>query len=219
MSEATAITWSGKSEAMFEIMLGEVPEAMRGMFRGKLSAVIAQKTQGGPALEDHVTAVVTEIVPEPFKSNILKKFRELGDFDIKIIDQIIEKNGTSQDKLMYILHDIQDEVGYLPVEALRAVSNKTGINLSTIYNVATFYKTFKLTRPGNHHVKICCGTACHLNDKNGFARQIEDRVNASPAVSIEKTLCMGCCDCSPAVEIDGRIYKGDEAKAKIATLA
>jgi NADH:ubiquinone oxidoreductase subunit E len=30
---------------------------------------------------------------------------------------------------------------------------------------------------------------------------------------------MGCCDCSPAVEIDGRIYKGDEAKAKIATLA
>ncbi|MCX5901807.1 MAG: NAD(P)H-dependent oxidoreductase subunit E [Proteobacteria bacterium] len=219
MSEATAITWSGKSEAMFEIMLGEVPEAMRGMFRGKLSAVIVQKTQGGPALEDHVTAVVTEIVPEPFKSNILKKFRELGDFDIKIIDQIIEKNGTSQDKLMYILHDIQDEVGYLPVEALRAVSNKTGINLSTIYNVATFYKTFKLTRPGNHHVKICCGTACHLNDKNGFARQIEDRVNASPAVSIEKTLCMGCCDCSPAVEIDGRIYKGDEAKAKIATLA
>ena len=219
MSEATAITWSGKSEAMFEIMLGEVPEAMRGMFRGKLSAVIAQKTQGGPALEDHVTAVVTEIVPEPFKSNILKKFRELGDFDIKIIDQIIEKHGTSQDKLMYILHDIQDEVGYLPVEALRAVSNKTGINLSTIYNVATFYKTFKLTRPGNHHVKICCGTACHLNDKNGFARQIEDRVNASPVASIEKTLCMGCCDCSPAVEIDGRIYKGDEAKAKIATLA
>ena len=219
MSEATAITWSGKSEAMFEIMLSEVPEAMRGMFRGKLSAVIAQKTQGGPALEDHVTAVVTEIVPEPFKSNILKKFRELGDFDIKVIDQIIEKHGMSQDKLMYILHDIQDEVGYLPVEALRAVSNKTGINLSTIYNVATFYKTFKLTRPGNHHVKICCGTACHLNDKNGFARQIEDRVNASPAVSIEKTLCMGCCDCSPAVEIDGRIYKGDEAKAKIATLA
>ena len=219
MSEATAITWSGKSEAMFEIMLGEVPEAMRGMFRGKLSAVIAQKTQGGPALEDHVTAVVTEIVPEPFKSNILKKFRELGDFDIKIIDQIIEKHGTSQDKLMYILHDIQDEVGYLPVEALRAVSNKTGINLSAIYNVATFYKTFKLTRPGNHHVKICCGTACHLNDKNGFARQIEDRVNASPVASIEKTLCMGCCDCSPAVEIDGRIYKGDEAKAKIATLA
>ena len=89
MSEATAITWSGKSEAMFEIMLGEVPEAMRGVFRGKLSAVIAQKAQGGPALEDHVKAVVTEIVPDPFKTAILKKFKELGDFDIKVIDEII----------------------------------------------------------------------------------------------------------------------------------
>lgn len=219
MSEATATTWSGKSEAMFEIMLGEVPEAMRGIFRGKLSAVIAQKAQGAAATEDHVTAVVTEIVPEPFKSAILKKFKELGDFDIKVIDQIIEKQGKTQDKLMYILHDIQDEVGYLPVEALRAVSNKTGINLSTIYNVATFYKTFKLTRPGSHHVKICCGTACHINDKAGIAKQIETKVSAAPAVSVEKTLCMGCCDCSPAIEIDGRIYTGEEAKAKIETLA
>ena len=49
MSEATAITWSGKSAAMFEIMLGEVPEAMRDVFRGKLTAVLAQKAQGGPA--------------------------------------------------------------------------------------------------------------------------------------------------------------------------
>lgn len=219
MSEATAITWSGKSEAMFEIMLGEVPDAMRDVFRGKLSAVIAQKAQGGPATEDHVTAVVMEIVPEPFKGAILKKFKELGDFDIKVIDQIIEKQGTAQDRLIYILHDIQDEVGYLPPEALRAVSNKTGIHLSTVYNVATFYKTFRLTRPGSHHVKICCGTACHINDKNGIAKQVEERAGASPAVSMEKTLCLGCCDCSPAIEIDGRIYKGEDAKAKIETLA
>jgi NADH:ubiquinone oxidoreductase subunit E len=219
MSEATAITWSGKSEAMFEIMLGEVPEAMRAIFRGKLSAVIAQKAQGGPATEDHVSAVVNEIVPDPFKTSILKKFKELGDFDIKVIDQIIQKQGTSQDRLMYILHDIQDEVGYLPAEALRAVSNKTGIHLSTVYNVATFYKTFKLTRPGSHHVKICCGTACHINDKSGIAQQIEARVGASQAVSMEKTLCMGCCDCSPAIEIDGKIYSGEDAKAKIETLA
>jgi NADH-quinone oxidoreductase subunit E len=219
MSEATDITWSGKSEAMFEIMLGEVPEAMREIFRGKLSAVIAQKAQGGPVAEDHVTAVVTEIVPEPFKSAILKKFKELGDFDIKIIDEIIKKHGTSQDKLMYILHNIQDEVGYLPVEALRAVSNKTGITLSTIYNIATYYKAFRLARPKSHHVKICCGTACHIKDKNGIARQIEDKVRASQAISLEKTLCMGCCDCSPAIEIDGRIYMADDAKAKIETLA
>ena len=78
--EALKIEWSGKSEVMFEIMLGEVPEAMRNLFRGKLSGVIMEKCKGAPATEDHVTEVVNQIVPDPFKSNILKKFKEIGDF-------------------------------------------------------------------------------------------------------------------------------------------
>ena len=41
--DSPKIEWSGKSEVMFEIMLGEVPEAMRGVFRGKLSGVIIEK--------------------------------------------------------------------------------------------------------------------------------------------------------------------------------
>jgi len=215
MSDAISINWTGKSEAMFEIMLGEVPEAMRSVFRQKLMGVIAQKAQGGDASEAHVTAVVNEIVPEPFKTNILKKFKERGDLDLKVLDAIIQRRGTSQDSLMYILHDIQDEAGYLPAEALRAVSNKTGIPLSTIYNVATFYKAFRLAKPGSHHIKLCGGTACHLKDTSGLAADVEKKFGHSAKVSVEKTLCLGCCDCAPAVEIDGRLYQGAEARAKL----
>ena len=212
---APSVDWSGKSQAMFEIMIGEVPEAMREVFRGKLTAVIIEKAQGNPVAENHVTAVVNEIVPEPFKSTILKKFKEVGDFDIKVIDDIIARYGTSRDKLMYILHDIQDEVGYLPVEALRAVGNKCEIKLSAIYNIATFYKSFRLDPPGKHNVKICRGTACHLKDGNGFVKEIEEKATQSSEITVEKTLCLGCCDCAPVVEVDGRLLKGDEAKAKI----
>jgi len=218
MTEAASVKWTGKSESMFEIMLGEVPEAMRSVFRQKLTAVMAQKAGGGDATEAHVTAVVNEIVPEPFKSTVLKKFKELGDFDIKIIDVIIQRHGTSADSLMYILHDIQDEIGYLPAEAIRAVSNKCNIHLSTVYNVATFYKAFKLKKPGKHNLKLCGGTACNLKDTGGLARDIESKFGHSAEVSLEKTLCLGCCDCAPAVEIDGRIYTGDAARAKIDSL-
>ena len=96
-----------------------------------------------------------------------------------------------------------------------AVSNKTGMNLSGIYNVATFYKSFKLTAPAGHHVKLCDGTACHLKDTSGIAGEIEKKVSGSTKASVEKTLCLGCCDCAPVVEIDGKLYKGDEARAKI----
>ncbi len=212
---APAVEWTGKSEAMFEIMLGEVPEAMRGVFRGKLLGVLSEKSQGGPVTEEHVTAVVNEIVPDPFKSNILQKYKGLGDFDLNIIDDIIARHGTSRDSLMYILHDIQNEIGYLPKEALIAVSDKCSIHVSAIYNVATFYKTFRLERPGKHHIKLCRGTACNLNDKNDIADEIEEKVVSSSETTLEKTLCLGCCDCAPVVEIDGKLYKGEEAKSKI----
>ena len=138
--EGPTLEWTGKSEIMFELMLGEVPEGMREIFRGKLSGVIAQKTQGGPVTEEHVDAVVNEIVPEPFKSNILKKFKTLGDFDPAIIDGIVEQFGTSRDKLMFIMHAAQDEIGYLPREAMLAISDKTGIPVSAVYSIASFYK-------------------------------------------------------------------------------
>jgi len=210
--------WTGKSQAMFETMLGEVPEAMRQVFRQKLTAVILQKAGGAPVTEAQVTAVVQEIVPEPFKSTILKKFKELGDFDIKIIDAIIQRRGTAQSSLMYILHDIQDEIGYLPVEALRAVSNKCAIPLSTVYNVVTFYKAFTMQKPGAHTVKVCCGTACTLKDTDGLQREVQTRFGSTPSVRVEKTLCMGCCDCAPALEIDGTTYTGAAARAKLDTL-
>ncbi|MCX8044029.1 MAG: NAD(P)H-dependent oxidoreductase subunit E [Desulfobacterota bacterium] len=203
---------------MFETMLGEVPEAMRPVFRQKLMSVIMQKANSGDVTDAHVNAVVQEIVPEPFKSTILKKFKELGDFDINIIDEIIRKRGTTQDGLMSILHDIQDEIGYLPIEALRAVSSKCNIPLSTVYNIVTFYKTFKLKKPGQHTIKICNGTACALKDKAGIRTEVENRFKHSLAVDIEKTLCLGCCDCAPAIEIDGVVYTGDNVRTKIETL-
>ncbi len=213
--EGPALEWSGKSEIMFELMLGEVPEGMREIFRGKLSAVIAEKTQGSPVTEEHVDAVVNEIVPEPFKSNIIKKFKTLGDFDPAIIDEIVARFGTSRDKLMFIMHAAQDDIGYLPREAMLAISDKTGIPISHIYSVATFYKAFRLDRPGKHHVKLCCGTACHIHDTEGTGAAIENKIADNADVSIEKTLCLGCCDCAPVVEIDGQIYNGTEAQEKI----
>jgi len=212
--------WQGKSEVMFEMMLNEVPEALRGVFRGKLLEILRQKSKGGSVTESHVTEVVQEIVPEPFKTTILKKYTELGDVDLSCIDSIVARHGKGQDSLTYILHDTQDTVGFLPPEALRAISNKTGISLSAIYNVATFYKAFRMEPKGVHHIKICNGTACHLKDRDGVLSNIEKMVAQASAkkMTMEKTLCLGCCDCAPAVVIDGEVAQGPEAKTKVEKL-
>ncbi len=99
--------WTGKSQAMFERMLQEVPEAMREIFRGKLMQVLQQKARGGPFAESHVTEIVQELVPEPFKSNILKAFSTLGDFDLKVVEDIITTKPGGPETLIPILHAIR----------------------------------------------------------------------------------------------------------------
>ena len=38
-----------------------------------------------------------------------------------------------------------------------------GFPLSRVYGVATFYNLFQLSPPGRYLVRICKGTACHVN--------------------------------------------------------
>jgi len=86
--------------------------------------------------------------------------------------------------------------------------------------VATFYKSFRMEPKGVHHIKICNGTACHLKDRDGVLSNIENMVAQASAkkMTMEKTLCLGCCDCAPAVVIDGEVAQGPEAKTKVEKL-
>ena len=72
------VSWEGAAEEMFERMIQEVPESLHEVFRGKLMGVVAAKAQGGPATADIIVEIVNEMVPEPFKSAILKAYSTMG---------------------------------------------------------------------------------------------------------------------------------------------
>lgn len=211
--------WQGKSEAMFERMLQEVPEALRGVFRGKLMQVLQQKAKGGPAAESHVTEIVHEMVPEPFKTNILKAFSTMGDIDMNVVEEIINHNPGGQETAIAILHDIQARCGYLPQEALALVSQRKGIFLSALYQLATAYKAFRIKPPKKYAITACNGTGCHVKDGGQLLKELEKKAAGNGAqLTLEKVRCLGCCDMSPAVMINGELYGGAQAQAKIAEI-
>ena len=220
VSQASAAgEWTGKSQAMFERMLQEVPEALRGIFRGKLTQVLAQKAKGGPFAEGHVVEIVNEMVPEPFKSNILKAFSTMGDIDMNVVEEILKKYPGGQETLISILHAIQEQCGYIPQEALIMVSQKKGVFLSTLYRLVTSYKAFRTTPPKKHTVTVCNGTGCHVKGGNPVLRELEKKVSANGSqITLEKVRCLGCCDVSPAVMINGELYGGAQAQAKISEI-
>ena len=62
------------------------------------------------------------------------------------VNKIINKYSGVDKPLILMLHDIQDEFGYLNYDAVLFLSEKMNISLNEIYSVASFYKDFKMRK-------------------------------------------------------------------------
>ena len=118
-----------------------------------------------------------------------------------------------QGELIPILQAIQNEYGYLPRSILMEMSRQTGIAVSTIYGVATFYEQFYLVPHGRYIVKCCRGTACHVRGATGIAEAIEKALGITDGettedmqFTFETVACLGTCALAPVMMIDGTYY-------------
>jgi NADH-quinone oxidoreductase subunit F len=135
-------------------------------------------------------------------------------FDIKDIDKIIEATGSSGSAMIPILQAIQKKYNYLPEEALRRVCEITEITPELITGVASFYAQFRFKPAGEHIIKVCVGTACHVKGAvqvyDAFRRDLnlEEGKDTTESLkyTIEKVNCLGCCTLAPVVQIDNITY-------------
>jgi len=126
------------------------------------------------------------------------------------VDRIIDRYGAKPEALVQILLDVQKELRWLPRNVLKRVSERLGVALREIYNVATFYKHFSLVPQGRHQMSVCVGTACHVRG----AQKLLDRVSGVVGIkaggtstdekfSLHTVNCVGCCALGPVMTVDG----------------
>jgi NADH-quinone oxidoreductase subunit E len=134
--------------------------------------------------------------------------------DLTIIDQIVEKHGNNRADLIAILQDTQDQLNYLPSEALVHISNRLNVPLVDIYGICTFYKSFSLKPRGKNCVTVCVGTACHVRGAQRIADEFQRRLNVKPGettedkqITFETVNCLGCCALGPITVVNGE-YQG-----------
>jgi len=134
--------------------------------------------------------------------------------DLNKIDSIIAEKGTTREALIPILQAIQREFNYLPEEALRRVSDTTEIKPAEIIGVASFYSQFRLAPVGEHMIRVCVGTACHVKGagqvydamRREFKLKDGQHTDQTGKYTIEKVSCLGCCTLAPVVQIDHITY-------------
>jgi len=137
------------------------------------------------------------------------------------LDELIDRYPAKPEYLIFLLQDIQAAFGYIAPEAMDRVCDHTGVAKSRAYSVATFYQSFSLEPRGEHEVRICLGTACHLKGAPRLVDDIKRRIGVGPGetsadlkYSVEAVNCLGACALAPVVVVDEE-YQPNVTPAKL----
>lgn len=146
---------------------------------------------------------------------------ERQDIDEEFIEKMVEEHGSDVKNLIPILQSTQEEYGYLPAAAITTIANKLQISEDVIFGVATFYTHFKFTKPGEHVIKACLGTACFVKGAENLLEILKDRFSIEPgetsadnSVSLERVACLGCCALAPTIVVDDEVH-GNMSSVKL----
>jgi len=115
--------------------------------------------------------------------------------------------------LIPILQKTQEELGYLSEEAISEIAHFLGVSKSQVYGVASFYAQFRFTRQGEHVVKVCQGTACHVRGSHRILEEVETKLGIKLGettedykFSLERVACVGCCALAPVMILDDTVH-------------
>ena len=136
--------------------------------------------------------------------------------------KVIEEKRNDKGALMPILQKAQEIYGYLPMDVIYHIAEKTGTTPARVLGVATFYTQFRFQPVGRYFIELCKGTACHVNGADTIARTITETLGIADGETTEDGLfslkcvaCLGCCSLSPVMMIDEDTYGSlTPAKAK-----
>lgn len=133
--------------------------------------------------------------------------------DLSLLGPIIAEYKEQKGAVIPILQRAQGVYGYLPKEVLVFISKKTGVPLSQLYGVVTFYAQFNLEPRGRHIIHICDGTACHVRGAPKIVEEVEEALNLTRGGSdpdyqytLEIVYCLGSCGLAPIAVVDDQVY-------------
>jgi len=135
--------------------------------------------------------------------------------NVSEVEQIVGRYGGERSSLIPILQDLQESFGYLSENTVDDLARRIGVSPNEIFGVATFYAQFRFRPPGEHTVRVCLGTACHVRGGHQILEEVERRLDtkaggtsADRKFDLERVACVGCCALAPVVVVDGKVHAG-----------
>ena len=133
--------------------------------------------------------------------------------DLSLIKDVLDKYAGVKGSLISILQKTQEIYGYIPIDAVYHISERTGLTPAKIMGVATFYSQFRFQAVGKYLIMICKGTACYVNGADRIADAVmeelgigDNETTADGLFSLSLVSCLGCCSLAPVMMINEDTY-------------
>ncbi|MEW6338968.1 MAG: NAD(P)H-dependent oxidoreductase subunit E [Acidobacteriota bacterium] len=131
----------------------------------------------------------------------------------RVVDGYLVENRGGSERLIPLLHRVQEDIGYLPFPIQEYIAARLAISPIQVYSVVSFYHFFTTVPRGRFQLKVCMGTACFVQHAEGLLDTIKEltglrvgEVTADRIFSLEQVRCIGACGLAPAMMVNDEVY-------------
>lgn len=131
------------------------------------------------------------------------------------IKEIIDSIGNSKENIIPVLLQLQKirKEKYIRGYEIKIISKYMNIPESRIMSILSFYSALSLKRRGKYIIQVCSNVPCYVNGSINVLKEIKKELNIDVnettddnMFTLEYSGCLGCCDKSPVIRIDEKVY-------------
>jgi NADH:ubiquinone oxidoreductase subunit E len=130
-----------------------------------------------------------------------------------VVEEAIALHGDKPDAVIPVLSEVNEKLGYLPVDALTQISKALRVPGSKLLSTASFYRLLSTEPRGAHVIRFCESAPCHVVGGRRIWEALQDTLGVGPGETTEDgkwTLlaasCPGICGVGPVIMIDDDVY-------------
>lgn len=126
----------------------------------------------------------------------------------EVVDAVVAKLKDKPGALLPILHEVQQQLGYVPNESIPVIAKGLNLSRAEVHGVVSFYHHFSDKPRGRHIVEVCRAESCQATGGRELEKFAKEKLgldwyetSADGQITLEPVYCLGNCACSPAVRV------------------
>lgn len=134
------------------------------------------------------------------------------DRQAQAVDAISARFAGVPGPLLPLLRAVQDELGFIPSEAIPRIAEALNLSRAEVHGVVSFYHYFRQHAPGKHVVQLCRAEACQAMNCDATEAHAKNCIgdyhgtSADGQFTLEAAYCLGNCAAGPSVMVDNKLY-------------